>query len=136
MPKGLIYNVNTGEIKMALYTASATFESVDSTPDPDFEIMVGEGRDDRNYIDISVDPVVVKTKGDLSADFDKTTITANGSDAATLSTLPDPCTVYVNEVANVIEGGSFAFTASTAGSYAIRVMEVVTKRKDWVITAN
>jgi hypothetical protein len=136
MPKGLIYDRTTGEVIMALTTSNPTFEAVDSTPNTDYDIVEGLGADDTHYIDISVTPVTIETKTDLSADFDKLTVTANGTDTATLSTLPNPCTVYVDEVATIVTDGSFEFTADAVGTYSIRVSEVSYIRKDWIINAN
>lgn len=54
---------------------------------------------------------------------DKTTITADGVDAATVSGLPVPCTVYVDGAAVAVADGTFIFKASAAGAYTLTVDE-------------
>ena len=71
----------------------------------------------------------------LTADFDTLTITADGVDEASLTGLPDPCTVYVDGVATAVTGGEFIFAAASWGTYVIEVDEVAYLPKRWEIIA-
>jgi hypothetical protein len=71
----------------------------------------------------------------LNATWSKTTITANGTDTAVLSGLPDPCTVMIDGEAHEITGGSLEFAASSPGVYRISIDEVQYLPEQWEITA-
>lgn len=53
--------------------------------------------------------------------FDKTSILANGSDTATLSGLPDPCTVLVNGQEYIVTGGTLELDAGYPGTYRVEI---------------
>jgi|SRR5690625_5069129 len=53
--------------------------------------------------------------------FDKTTIIANGIDAATLANLPDPCTVLVDGDPHEIAGGRIEMVTTMPGVYVIEI---------------
>jgi hypothetical protein len=55
--------------------------------------------------------------------FDKTSILANGTDTATLSTLPDPCAVTVNGVEFSITGGTLELDADYPGTYRVEIRQ-------------
>jgi hypothetical protein len=71
----------------------------------------------------------------LNATWSKTTIAANGTDAAVLSGLPDPCTVMIDGEPHEITGGSLEFAASSPGVYRISIDEVQYLPEQWEITA-
>lgn len=53
--------------------------------------------------------------------FDKTEILADGTDAATLANLPDPCTVLVDGEPHEITGGSIEMVTTMPGVYVIEI---------------
>lgn len=64
----------------------------------------------------------------LAVALDRTAILADGEDAATLTGLPDPCTVTVDAEDPTVEtsvhevaGGGFLFAAETPGTYAVTI---------------
>ena len=136
MPNGLLYNINSGKVERSLFTSIKEFETVDSTDDTDLEIIVGEGADNTHYVDISGDPHTIEAKTTLSADFDVTSIAADGIDVATLSSLPIPCTVYVDENSYIVDDGIFELTAIAAGEYLVWVDEIQYLKKEWTINAS
>jgi hypothetical protein len=71
----------------------------------------------------------------LGASWDKTEITANGIDEATLSGLPDPCTVRIDGEPHVIVGGQLELSATNPGSYLVQINEVAYLSEQWEITA-
>jgi hypothetical protein len=70
---------------------------------------------------------------ELSAVWDTQIIT--GSEEATLSGLPIPCTVYVDDTPVVVDDGTFEFSASL-GDYTVVVDEVAYLRQEWIIDVN
>lgn len=53
--------------------------------------------------------------------FDKTEILADGADAATLASLPDPCTVLVDGDPHEITGGRIEMVTTMPGVYVIEI---------------
>lgn len=53
--------------------------------------------------------------------FDKTEIIADGQDSATLTNLPDPCTVLVDGDAHEITGGRIEMVTTMPGVYVIEI---------------
>ncbi|MFV3131961.1 hypothetical protein [Niveispirillum sp. KHB5.9] len=53
--------------------------------------------------------------------FDKTSILADGTDIATLSGLPDPCTVLVNGEEHTITGGTLELDADYPGTWRVEI---------------
>ena len=88
---------------------------------------------DDYYVDLSSETVV--PKADLSAGWDKTTIVADGSDEAALSTLPIPCEVLVWGSPIEVDDGSFEFATEEAGPYSIIVNHARYKYGRWRVYA-
>jgi hypothetical protein len=61
-------------------------------------------------------------KQNLSASWDKTQVTADGVDTATLSGLPDPITFHIDGDSYEVVGGTLSFKASTPGEYRIEAV--------------
>lgn len=53
--------------------------------------------------------------------FDKTTILADGEDKATLTGLPDPCTVLVDGTPYEVTGGTLQVTSDMPATYEIEI---------------
>jgi len=75
-------------------------------------------------------------KEELTATWDKTSVTSDGVDEAILSPLPVPCTVYLDDSPITVEDGSFEFTADSAGSYRVTVVAPAWLAKTWMVDAN
>ena len=73
--------------------------------------------DATHYIDLGVATALLDMPGAL----DKTSITANGTDQATINNLPQPCTVTFKDQQYEVTDGSFGFTADIHGAYTARV---------------
>ena len=77
----------------------------------------------------------VTEKSELSATWSAETVAADGTAEIVLSTLPIPCTVYVDGAAVVVEDGSLEFSTEAIGEYKIRVNEAAYLEKEWIINA-
>ena len=77
----------------------------------------------------------VTEKTELSATWSAETVAADGTAEIVLSTLPIPCTVYVDGAAVVVEDGSLEFSTEAIGEYKIRVNEAAYLEKEWTINA-
>lgn len=77
----------------------------------------------------------VVARAALTATWDAETVTADGSAEIVLSTLPIPCTVYIDGEAVTVEDGSLEFSTEAIGEYIIRVNEVAYLEKEWTINA-
>jgi len=136
MTKGVIYEIATGRVSGARRTSLPEFLPAQYPDESEYDLLEGGGSSKTSYVDISTNPCTIQTKATLSADFDSLTVTAAGSSYVTLATLPIPCTVYVDNVAIVVDDGSFEFDADSVGEYKIRVDEVTFLEKEWIINAN
>jgi hypothetical protein len=58
-----------------------------------------------------------------TASIDKINLVADGVDAATLSNLPEPCTVRINGHVYEVTGGELVITASTPADYHIQIKD-------------
>ncbi|CAI8743137.1 conserved protein of unknown function [Methylococcus capsulatus] len=93
---------------------------------PDRHVIEGAWYPDRHYIG----PVGALERPPQETSLDTITIRADGEDVATLSRLPDPCTVEIyGPVRDVIEveGGVLEFCADVPGRY-----ELVVKAFPWL----
>ena len=77
----------------------------------------------------------VTEKTELSATWSAETVAADGTAEIVLSTLPIPCTVYVDGAAVVVEDGSLEFSTEAIGEYKIQVNEAAYLEKEWIINA-
>ena len=82
----------------------------------------------RHYVAVLGGVPRVEDRPDLVVSLDTAEITADGVDAATLTGLPDPCTVVIDADDPTVEttvtevgGGGFVVTASDPGTYAVEV---------------
>jgi hypothetical protein len=88
---------------------------------------------DTHFIDIATGTIT--ERAEILAEFNETSITADGEDKAMLFGLPQPCTVYVDGESVVVDDGIFVMTADDPGDYVIVVDEVTHQRKEWAIDA-
>jgi hypothetical protein len=120
--KQVVYNQTTGVIWFVM-TLPETLAGYSG--DPDYQGLV-----------LPLDTVVASdthyvSDGALAARIamtptvSKTTLTADGTDAVTISGLPDPCTVAItgaiSVAATTVTGGSITLTSNTVGAIRVRV---------------
>jgi hypothetical protein len=97
------------------------------------------GSDNHDLLEVASDPntqyvqvfngvEIVVDKAVLQVAVDKTAITADGEDFATLTGLPNPCEIIIDDPDPTVEttttqvfGGGFEFAAATPGVYTIEV---------------
>lgn len=87
-----------------------------------------------NYIDTASNQL--RTKTDLGASWNKTTILADGTDEAVLSNLPIPCQVYLDYTPYEVTDGSFEFTTTDVGFYRVEVDHPAYFKQVWEIEAS
>jgi hypothetical protein len=58
---------------------------------------------------------------ELPATIDRTNLTADGIDTATITNLPNPSTVTVNRQSVTVEDGTLELTFDLPGSYVVKV---------------
>ena len=68
-----------------------------------------------------VDGGLIVNRPTMPGTLNKTTITADSTDTAIISNLPQPCTVTFAGQTYLVEDGEFAFTADIPGSYIVEV---------------
>lgn len=79
----------------------------------------------------------VTAKAAVTASWDKTSITANGTDTAALTGLPTTCTIYVDgDAGTAVTDGAFNFTATDEGEYSIILDEPGYVKTEWTIDAS
>lgn len=126
------YNTLTGQLLSQFKVTNADILALQSLgPDQAFNTTVSHWG---QYVDLVTEQAV--DKADLGAVWDKSALTANGIDVATLSGLPIPCTVYLDDAPHIVVDGTFEFSANDVGEYKIRVDEVQFIAKEWIINAN
>jgi hypothetical protein len=130
-----IYRKETGEI-----VSTGLFLCEEEMVDINFAIRVDQyGGTDHDSIDAAADPdknYVATLSGEptvvdrppLGVGLDKTAIAADGEDYATLTGLPDPCTIIIDDpdptvetTTHTVAGGGFEFEAATPGVYTIEI---------------
>lgn len=87
-----------------------------------------------SYIDTESNQL--KSKTDLGASWNKTTILADGTDEAVLSNLPIPCQVYLDYIPYEITDGSFEFSTTDAGFYTVEIDHPAYFKQVWEIEAS
>lgn len=133
---GAIYWNETGKIKSIrhCFSHAELLNQIKNKPNT-LSLFEGDITNDQ-YIDILQNPPIVRDKTITVADFDKLSILADGIETATLSNLPIPCTVYLDENPHIVSDGIFIFDTADIGDYEIYIDEVAYLRKDWIINAN
>lgn len=116
MPKYTLYETSGGRV---LAFGQTTIEAdALARPSPGQDVLLGvQGQAVAEYV--SGGALTARP----TASLDKTTIAADGTDTATLSNLPDPCTVRVNGSAQNVAGGSLSITASKPATYEIEIRD-------------
>jgi len=136
MALGTIYNTSTGEILRNLDMVEEYFiDQVQSG-----ESLYNDYADPNLMYFISNLPVFKNTN---PSTIDTTTITANGSSTATISSIPNPSTAFftVPEGANPIDSttiidGTIAFSCNTIGEYTITLSSIPHLTETFTITAS
>ena len=114
------------------YAPDVTLETLQNTyPDRTF-LQVPSGTNPETHYVLDGE---VTEKSELSATWSAETVAADGTAEIVLSTLPIPCTVYVDGAAVVVEDGSLEFSTEAIGEYKIRVNEAAYLEKEWIINA-
>lgn len=98
------------------------------------DYVEGEASSETMYVNPDTKEVVVQAA--LSAVWDTLEIAANGTDTATLSDLPMPCTVFIDGSPTEVIDGSLEFSATSPGNYHIMIDEVQYLKEEWVINVN
>ena len=114
------------------YAPDVTLETLqDMYPDDTF-LQVPSGTNPETHYVLDGE---VTEKTELSATWSAETVAADGTAEIVLSTLPIPCTVYVDGAAVVVEDGSLEFSTEAIGEYKIRVNEAAYLEKEWTVNA-
>jgi len=114
------------------YAPDVTLETLqDMYPDDTF-LQVPSGTNPETHYVLDGE---VTEKSELSATWSAETVAADGTAEIVLSTLPIPCTVYVDGAAVVVEDGSLEFSTEAIGEYKIRVNEAAYLEKEWTVNA-
>lgn len=69
-------------------------------------------------------------------EFDKTAILADDIDTATIVGLPDPCTISLDGVEYLVNGGVFEISSPTPGSFEVIINQWPYYKKEWTINAS
>ena len=78
---------------------------------------------------------VIAERTAMSASWDSTTVTADGTSEIVLSGLPEPCEVYIDGNAVSVNDGSLEFSTGSPGDYTVRVDEVAFLEEEWTVNA-
>lgn len=121
--KFIVYRDSDGAI---LRSGECPDDTLSLQAQTDETAIEGEANDSTQYISGGV----VTARPTLTATWNKTTITANGSDTATFgSTLPNPTTVTVGvpvsataPEAEQVTTGTFSIATPISGEYTVTVM--------------
>ena len=132
-----VYRKATGEIVSTGY-----FACEEEMVDINFAIRIDQfGGSDHDVVDAPADPAIhyvavldgkaiVAGRPELivATEDDKTTLQADGIDTITLTGLPDPCEIIVDDPdpgvetqSFIVDGGGFVFSVDDPGVYTIEV---------------
>lgn len=131
----VIYAVDTGEIKSTggidFYEGFEELQMAAAAAPWGAEthaVAMGDGTPEGHYV-ATLDGVrVVAERSPLIVEVDKTTLVADGIDSITLTGLPDPCDIVIDDPDPLVEtseetvtGGGFVFVADDPGVYTVEV---------------
>jgi hypothetical protein len=94
----------------------------------------GFAKDTLHYIDATYPPTIHE-KTEMQATIDKTEILSDGTDEATISNLPIPCTLSVNGDMYQVEDGEFSLSTEIPGTYEIVCSSVINLTKTFSVEA-
>lgn len=134
-----IYRKDTGQIVQ--YSFFSCADDIEQIARNHYGRLMFFGAEDHDFIDAPSDPAkhyvvtlgeekVIAERPDLVVfvEDDKTTIQAGGEDETTLTGLPDPCEIFLDDPDPTVEtqrievtGGGFIFSADDPGVYTIEV---------------
>lgn len=122
MSANIVYRRSNGEIVGMPGPSARPMD--DSDVAPEFAVIT-DGADDANTHDHYISAGVVTARPASPCTIDKTSITANGLDTATISSIPVGTTALVTDangtVAYTVNDGTLEITADEPGQIAITV---------------
>jgi len=104
---------NNGKILWVMDNSSIDETQTDMANE--VNVMEGMADDETQYVDNGV----IADRPSMNLSVDKTTITANGTDEATISNIPSGATATCEGESLTIDDGELVFTADMAGTYTI-----------------
>lgn len=116
--KTAVFNKITGEIHKTVCASQSVAH---------IQAQIGENwvacAEDTNDLKHWINPITLlrEDRPVMPGTLDKPQILADGNDLATISNLPQPCTVTFKGQQYPVEDGSFSFTANIPGSYTVEV---------------
>jgi len=114
MPDYTFYDKTTGEI-LKIATCSKGAMEYELTQNTNTEVILGHYSDALYYIVSGA----VEPRPSMDLSVDKTTITADGTDEATITNIPSGATATCEGESLTIDDGELVFTADTVGTYTI-----------------
>lgn len=131
----VIYEIATGEIKSSggidFYEGAEAAQMAAAVAPwgaETYAVAVGTGTPEGHYVAVLDGVPVVAERSPLIVEVDKTTLVADGIDSITLTGLPDPCDIIIDDPDPLVEtsietvtGGGFVFVADDAGIYIVEV---------------
>jgi hypothetical protein len=127
----IVYDNSTGKLLRSGVCASADIQ-YQAADEGATSVEVNARYSDTEYY---WDSNRVTSRPEFIAVWDKTTITANGQDTATLSGLPIPATVSYLDQVIATSAGTFLFHTGAAGQYIITAGSFPYKTNRYVIDA-
>jgi hypothetical protein len=112
------YEPQTGRIFRTLLIEPHMVELYEAEGETLFQ---GEGTGGIDYIDLTQSPPVITPRPAMQVTQNTTAITADGSDAMTLSGLPEPCTVTIGDTVYNVSDGALEWATLMPATYQIRV---------------
>ena len=77
----------------------------------------------------------IKVRPEMSISVTSLTISSDGIDSTTISNLPNPCTVYVDEQKYTVTDGLFEFSTDFAGIYSVKIKSFPYTSVEFEVTA-
>ena len=128
------YVTNSGQI-INIIDSPSTFEQLQLNIDADNSLLQINQRINPNNFYVDLDALEITSKSEIPYTIDKTTITANGIDVATISNLPTDSIALVNNESENEANGLFVFGVDLAGVYSINVSHPLYLDTEIVVTA-
>jgi hypothetical protein len=130
-----LYFLNTGKI-LGSCTCQPDILTVHVANLPSGQGLIENGGQvdaDEYYINLS--NTTITPRPIMAATANKLTITADGVDTCTISTLPSPCSVTVDDTTYEVTDGSFEFSTLLTGEYVVKLESFPYKPKEFLVTA-
>lgn len=123
-------------VPYTVYDANGTILRTGTAPESMVSLQALDGEqviaEMANQLTDFIQNGTVTAKPAIAARIDKTTLQSGGVDVATISGLPQPCTVHIESSSNTVTDGVAQISVNAPGDYSVRISAL--NYLDWTVS--